>query len=47
MPEIVQDVFTICIQDIEVPIAFGHGMPMRYVRYRIEAIGYYATFVNG
>ena len=46
MPEIVQDVFTIWIQDIEVPIAFGHGMLMRYVRYRIESIGYFSTLID-
>ncbi len=47
MPEIIQDVFTIRIQDIEMPIAFGHGMLMRYVRYCIEPVGYFSTLIDG
>ena len=47
MTEIVSDIFSVRCLNKEVLIAFGHRMRMGYVRYYIESIGYFSTFVNG
>ncbi len=46
MTEIVLDVFSVRCFNKEVLIAFGHRVFMGNVRYHIESIGYFSTFVH-
>lgn len=46
MTEIVEGGFTFMVQNKEVFIALGHGTRMRYVRYHIDAFGYFSTSID-